>query len=315
MTINETAALLCGGDNYTILTHRRPDGDTVGCAVALCRALRALGKTAAILENPQFTQRYLPYLEGLTATELRGTVIAVDIAAESLFPMNFEGTVDLCIDHHGSNTEYADRLLLGADRAACGEIIYELLIAMGVPVDPKMADALYIAITTDCGCFRYSNTTSATLRTAAALIDCGADTFTLNRVLFEIKTQARFRLEAYLTEGLELYAGGKVGVCTLPEAEKLRMGVTEDDADSIAGFARNLEGVEIGVMLRDLEGGKCKISVRTDNRLHDACEICRVLGGGGHNGAAGATVTGTLANGKAAILHAIEQVTGLQVKA
>ena len=147
------------------------------------------------------------------------------------------------------------------------------------------------------------------------LKDCGADTVGLNRTLFEIKSRARFRLEAYLTEGMRLYAGGKIGVCALPETDKLRMGVTEDDADAITGFARDLEGVEIGVMLRDLPDNQCKISLRTDNRLHDASAICRRLGGGGHSAAAGATVSGTLEDGRRAILGAIAQETGLQVDA
>ena len=313
LTISETAAFLREQACCTILTHRRPDGDTVGCAIALCRGLRALGREAVIYENPQFTPRYLPYLAGLTGREVRGTVVAVDIAAEGLFPMGFAGAVDLCIDHHGSNSGYAARGHVEGDRAACGEILYDVLRAMGVTVDKTMADALYIAITTDTGCFRYSNTTAATLRTAADLKDCGADTVGLNRTLFEIKSRARFRLEAYLTEGMRLYAGGKIGVCALPEAEKLRMGVTEDDADAIAGFARDLEGVEIGVMLRDLPDNQCKISLRTDNRLHDASAICRRLGGGGHSAAAGATVSGTLEDGRRAILGAIAQETGLQV--
>ena len=315
LMISETAAFLLEQECCTILTHRRPDGDTVGSAIALCRGLRALGKEAVIYENPQFTPRYLPYLAGLTGREVRGTVVAVDIAAEGLFPMGFSGVVDLCIDHHGSNSGYAARGHVEGDRAACGEILYDVLRAMDVTVDKAMADALYIAITTDTGCFRYSNTTAATLRTAADLKDCGADTVGLNRMLFEIKSRARFRLEAYLTEGMRLYAGGKIGVCTLPEAEKLRMGVTEDDADSIAGFARDLEGVEIGVMLRDLPDNQCKISLRTDNRLHDASAICRRLGGGGHSAAAGATVSGTLEDGRRAILGAIAQETGLQVDA
>lgn len=315
LTISEAAAFLLEQECCTILTHRRPDGDTVGSAIALCRGLRAMGKEAVIYENPQFTPRYLPYLAGLTGREVRGTVVAVDIAAEGLFPMGFSGAVDLCIDHHGSNSGYAARGHVEGDRAACGEIIYDLLRAMDVTVDKAMADALYIAVTTDTGCFRYSNTTAATLRTAADLKDCGADTVGLNRTLFEIKSRARFRLEAYLTGGMRLYAGGKIGVCTLPEAEKLRMGVTEDDADAIAGFARDLEGVEIGVMLRDLPDNQCKISLRTDDRLHDASAICRRLGGGGHSAAAGATVPGTLEDGRRAILGAIAQETGLQVDA
>ena len=315
LTISETAAFLRKHDNYTILTHRRPDGDTVGSAIALCRGLRKLGKTAAIYKNPQFTPRYLPYLEGLTAEAICGTILSVDMASDGLYPMGFDGAVELCIDHHGSNNGFAAMGYVEGARAACGEIIYDLLLELGIEVDSDMADALYIAITTDTGCFRYSNTTADTLRTAAALVDCGADTVSLNRVLFEIKTRARFRLESFLTEGMQLYAGGKIGVCTLPEAEKLRLGVTEDDADSISGFARALEGVEIGVMLRDLSDSQCKISLRTDNRLYDASAICKLLGGGGHSAAAGATVSGSLEDGKAAVLGAIAQVTGLQVDA
>ena len=315
LTIRETAEFLLQHDNYTILTHRRPDGDTVGCSVALCRGLRKLGKTAHIYENPQFTPRYLPYLQGLTAAEIGGTVISVDIASEGLYPNGFSGEVAMLIDHHGSNSGFAAEGLVMAHRAACGEILLEVLEEMGAEVDSDMADALYIAISTDTGCFRYSNTTANTLRAAAKLMECGADTVSLNRMLFEVKSRARFQLEAYLTEGMQLYAGGKVGVCTLPLAEMQRMGVTEDDADSIAGFARNLEGVRIGALIRDLPDGKSKISLRTDDRLYSASEICAVLGGGGHAAAAGASIDGTMEDCLRELLRAIEEKTGLQVKA
>lgn len=315
MKIPETAAWLRDHDNYTILTHRRPDGDTVGCAVALCLGLKQLGKQAMIYENPQFTKRYRPWLEGLTTDAVSETVVAVDIASPGLFPMGFEGAVDLCIDHHGSNAFYAGKTYVEGERAACGEIVFDVLQELGVQVDVKMAEALYIAISTDTGCFRYSNTTAGTHRTVASLMECGADVYSINRMIFETKTKARYQLEAYLTAGMKLYADGKIGVCALPEAEKLRMGITEDDADSISGFARDMEGVEIGVMLRDLPNNQCKISLRTDNRLHDASAICQVLGGGGHSAAAGATVSGSLEDGRRDILRAIAQVTGLQVNA
>ena len=314
-TIPETAAFLRDHDNYTILTHRRPDGDTVGCAVALCLGLRQLGKQASIYNNVQFTKRYLPRLEGLTTETVSETVVAVDIASPGLFPMGFDGAVDLCIDHHGSNEFYAGKTYVEGERAACGEVIFDVLQAMGVKIDAPMAEALYIAISTDTGCFRYSNTTAGTHRVAAALMECGADVYSINRMIFETKTHARYQLEAYLTAGMQLYADGKVGVCALPEAEKHRMGVTEDDADSIAGFARDLEGVEIGVMLRDLPNGQSKISLRTNDRLYDASAICQVLGGGGHSAAAGATVNGSLEDARREILRAITQVTGLQVDA
>jgi len=315
LTIRETADWLLTRDNFTILTHRRPDGDTVGCAIALCRGLRKLGKQAAIYENPQFTPRYLPYLEGLTAKAVSGTVVSVDIASDGLFPNGFSGAVELAIDHHGSNNGFAAEGYVDGKRASCGEILLQLLQEMGAEIDSDMADALYIAISTDTGCFRYSNTKAATLRAVAELMEYGADTVSLNRMLFVVKSKARFQLEAYLTAGMELCAGGKIGICTLPQAEMDRMGVTEDDADSIAGFARDMEGVEIGALLRDLPDGKSKISLRTDNCLYDASEICRRLGGGGHNAAAGATVDGSIADCRRALLQAIAEETGLQVDA
>ena len=314
LTLNETADFLRRHNDYTILTHRRPDGDTVGSAVALCRALRKLGKRAAIFENPQFTPRYLPYLQGLTTAQVSACVISVDIAAEGLFPFGYDGPVQLCIDHHGSNSGFAVCGLVEAQRAACGEILFALLRALQAPIDPVTASALYIAIATDCGCFRYSNTTPDTLRAAAELMELGADTQSINREFFEVKTRARLALESYLADGLRLFGGGKIGICRLPEQEKLRLGVTEDDADSIAGFARNLEGVQIGVMLRDLSPTSCKISLRTDDRYFDASAICRLLGGGGHSAAAGATVPGTLQSGQAAILQAIHTATGLPIQ-
>lgn len=312
LTIPAMAAALLAEDNYTILTHRRPDGDTVGCAIALCRGLRSLGKNVWIWENPQFTPRYLPYLSGLTAKAVSGTVVAVDTASEGLYPQGFEGHAQFCIDHHGSNTRYANQLLVEGDRAACGEIIFDLLCALGVQPDKDIADALYIAISTDTGCFRYSNTTAGTLRTAASLMEWGADTVSLNRILFELKSRPRMLLEAYLSETMTLHAHGKIGVCMLPEKEKQRLGVGEDDADAISGFARNLESVEIGVMLRDLPDNQCKISLRTDNRRYDASKICQLLGGGGHSAAAGATVAGSLEDGRAIILDTIQTATGLQ---
>lgn len=314
VTLRQAADFLLRNDRYTILTHRRPDGDTVGSAIALCLGLRSLGKTASILQNPQFTPRYLPYLEGLTAEAVDSCVISVDIASESLFPKTYSGAVRLGIDHHGSNSGYAAEGFTDGSRGACGELIWELLGLLGVTVTPQIADALYFAITTDTGCFRYSNTTPETLRIAASLIECGADAVTLNRKLFEVKSRARFRLEAYLTQGLRTYGGGKIGICVLPEEKMREMGVNEDDADAIAGFARDLEGVEIGVLLRDLPGNQCKLSLRTDDRRCDASRVCMLLGGGGHSAAAGATVPGSIEDGRAAVLGAIAAVTGLDTR-
>ncbi len=316
MTRPDVAQYLREHDNYVILTHRRPDGDTTGSAAALCRGLRALGKTAFVLENPQSTARLRPFLDGLTRTDVptNALIISVDIATPELLGFGAESLTEriaLVIDHHGRNNLPCENRLVERECAACGEIIYGLLLALGVKIDAKTAEALYVAISTDTGCFKYSNVTANTLRTAAALIDCGADVAPINKAFFDTKTFSRLQLEARLTESLERYAGGLVGLCILPQQWIDELSVTEDDIDSISGFARAIEGVEIGITLREVEGGMGKISLRTSPRF-DACALCRRLGGGGHSGAAGASVKGGIPAAKAAILNVLRE-SGLEL--
>ncbi len=291
LTIREAADFLLRNDNYVLLTHRRPDGDTIGSAAALCAGLRSLGKTAHVLENPQFTEKFRPWLGKLTCETLPSSacVVSVDIAAENLLPFDLpDCAVELQIDHHAGNRQFGLQAFVDASAAACGEIILRLLQLMGVKLDASMGAALYVAISTDTGCFRFNNTTADTLRCAAACKDTGADTFAINTALFMTKRLPRLQLEARLTEKMEFYAGGAVAVNTLPNVLLVELGLTEDDVDDISGFSREIAGVEIGVMLREgPDGGK--ISLRCSPK-YDAAAICARLGGGGHRGAAGASV-------------------------
>lgn len=309
LTNEETLRFLREHDNFLILNHRRPDGDAVGSAAALCMGLRQAGKTASIWKNPQTTERFQPYLQGLEMDSVpEGAVIlSVDMATEGLLPVNgdqFRGQVRLAIDHHGSNESYAEYTNVQPHRAACGEVILELLQAMG-PVTKKMAEALYLAISTDTGCFRYSNVTEETLRAAAELKALGADIYPINKVMFGTKSIARLRLEAAITEGAQFYAGGQVAITVVTRALQDKIGASEDDMDDISGFPRGIEGVEIGVMIRELEG-ESKISLRTGEN-HNASDICATLGGGGHRAAAGATVKGDVHQAQEQILGAIEK--------
>ncbi|MEE0094859.1 MAG: DHH family phosphoesterase [Oscillospiraceae bacterium] len=309
-TVNnqETAEFLRTHDHYLILNHRRPDGDAVGSAAALCRGLRAMGKEAWVWKNPQTSQRLSVYLTGLETEAVpdQATIVSVDMATENLLPMNgaeFIGKTVLSIDHHMSNEGYAAMTNVQPACAACGELLLDILSQLG-PVDQTMAEALYLAISTDTGCFQYSNVTGNTLRAAAALKDLGADTFPINKIMFGTKTIARLRLESALTESIEFYAGGKVGLCVMTNAMLDAIGASADDTDDISGFARNIEGVEIGVMIQELREGGAKISLRTDE-AHNASDICGQLGGGGHKAAAGATVPGGVSEAKERILEAI----------
>lgn len=308
-TIPEIAAYLLRNDNYIMLTHRRPDGDTIGCAAALCGGLRALGKRAAILENPQFTVKFRPYLDGLTTDTVPegAKLVVVDIATAGLLPYGSEdyvNRIDLRIDHHGRDMDFGIEGCVDWTAAACGEIILDLLEQMNAPIDKRIAEALYCAISTDTGCFRYSNVSAKTLRAAAKCKDYGADTFAVNQVMFLTKRLSRLKLDAYLTQTTEFYANGIVAISQIPEAVIAELGITEDDIDDISGFGREIEGVKIGVMLREVRDGG-KISVRTAPD-YDAAAICGLLGGGGHRAAAGATVPGGIAEAKAAVLRALE---------
>ena len=168
MNDREFAAALRDRDAILILSHLRPDGDTLGSGAALCSALRRMGKTAYLFPNPETTARYLPYVAQFFAPAdfVPACVVAVDIATPNLFPQGFSGAVDLCIDHHPSNALYAGDTLLHAEKSACGEAVLDVIELLTGSVTEQEANLLYIAVTTDTGCFQYANTNAATLRVA-----------------------------------------------------------------------------------------------------------------------------------------------------
>ena len=312
MTYTEAAELLRRQDNILILTHRRPDGDTIGCAVGLCAALRDLGRTAWVLPNPDATALFTPYLEGYLAPDgfSPDFVVSVDMAGRGLFPDNarcwLEKGVDLAIDHHGSNEGFGRENCVDPGRAACGELIYDIVRQWG-PVSPAAALPLYLAVSTDTGCFAYSNTTSGTHRVAAALMDTGIDYCGVNKRHFRTKSFKRLRLESMITAEMELFDGGTVAIAAVTLDMMKALDAHEEDAEDIAAFAGQVEGVETAVTIRELRSGECKLSVRTSAGLN-ASAVCALLGGGGHAAAAGCSVMGSVADAKAAILDAIHRI-------
>ena len=312
MTVKEAAAWLGSHDRYLILTHKRPDGDTIGCAAALCRGLRGLGKTAHICTGTGETHLFTPYLEGLLAPEgfQPETVVSVDIAARGLFTDTgkpwLERGIDLAIDHHPSQEFFAKETCLDASRAACGEIIYEILQELG-QVNAETALPLYVAVSTDTGCFQYGNTTADTHRVAAALMDTGLDVFPLNKRHFRTKTWARLQVERLIVERMHRYEDGKIAVAPVSLSLLDEAGATEEDMEDIAAFLGQIEGVETSITIRELADGGCKLSVRTSGGLN-ATKVCAILGGGGHAAAAGCTVDMGLKEAEEQILAAIRQV-------
>ena len=309
LTRSECADWLLERDRFVILTHRKPDGDTVGSSAALCRGLRQLGKQAWLLENPEFTPLLLPLTEGLTkaAPEEGDILVAVDVAADTMLPKAFEylkNDIDLRIDHHGSGREYTPNQLVESDSASCAEVIWELLPDMGAELTPEMADAIYVGVSTDTGCFRYANTTAHTFDAAADCLAAGADVFGWNSRIFETSSLAKLRLQGWVVEHAKFFCDGKVAVCALPKAVEEGFGVDEDDMSNISSFLRSVEGVVMAALLREVNGTNTKVSLRAIPGF-DAAYVCEQFEGGGHRGAAGCSIRMPLAEAETAMTEAL----------
>ncbi len=307
ISLNEVAAFLKSHDNYTILTHGHPDGDTLGSGYSICLMLRALGKKANVINNDEIPRKF-NYLVTDKQSFEEQTVISVDIADANLMGSKiqpiYENRVELCIDHHASNRSYAKLEYVDATASATAEIIFELIGLLGIECDKQIADRLYTGITTDTGCFRYANVTPRTHRIAAELMTMGADAAGINVAMFETKTRTYAALEKLALEGMEFYFDGKCAIMTITQAMFEQSGSNEGECDGIAAMPRQIEGVKVGVTIRERRDGGYKASVRTHSPV-DASAICAAFGGGGHKNAAGCTLTDSLEESKAMLLKVI----------
>lgn len=312
LSARDAAGYLEALDNVLLLTHVRPDGDTIGSAAALCRALRDCGQTAYLLPNPEITATYAPYAAPYWAPEgwQAEHIVSVDIADASLLPENaqsYRDRIELAIDHHPSQTFFARNTCLEADSAACGEIVYEIIQHL-TALTADIALPLYVAVSTDCGGFQYGNTTARTHRIAAALMDV-VDVAAVNKTLFRTKSRVRLAMESRMVAGMKLFDHQRVVVMEIPLSLRQEMQATDADIEELSALPALVEGTDCGVTLRELRPGTVKVSVRTGPRV-DACALCRILGGGGHHAASGATVEGTLDEARMAVLAAYRKVIG-----
>jgi phosphoesterase RecJ-like protein len=315
LTRSETARWLRDHDNFLILTHRRPDGDTIGSAALLCRGLRALGKNAHVLRNMEITEKYRHLHAGLNqdCPESGDTIISVDVAAPQLLPEVFSHLsrrVRLRIDHHSTDTPFAPLELVDAGAGACAELIYDVLQELGVALDKPMAEALYTAISTDTGCFRYANTTAHTFLTAAACAAAGGDLHGINQRIFETNSFAKLRLHSWMVENIRFLQDGKLAICALPLEVEKQLALTEDDLENVSGFPLSIEGVCVAATLRQNSDGKVKLSVRALPG-YSAAALCEKFGGGGHKGAAGATLSVPLEEAAAMVAVEMEKLFSL----
>ena len=309
MNYRECARLLRGQDRILIVTHKNPDGDTVSSAAALCSALRRAGKEAHLYPNPDVTRHLRPYAAPYYAPTgfAPAYCVAVDVATENMFAEGFAGSVDLCIDHHPTNSHYAPEELIRDEKSSCGEIVLELIKSLCGDLTPEEATLLYIAVTTDTGCFQYANTNQQTLSSAAELLRLGADSFTVTRDFFRKVSPARLKLEGSIYSGMSFHRDGRVVVALVTREMMEKAGATEDDCDDLAGLSGRAEGCDVNVTIRELEDGSSKVSVRSTPEVSSS-EICAVFGGGGHAMAAGCTIQCAPEKAREMLLAVIDEV-------
>ena len=288
------AKTLLSKDKFLIITHYRPDGDTLGSALALCSALQSFGKTAYILKNPDTQEKFIDYISFYEAPPeyIPNTVITVDIADISLLTDNakpYSQHIDFVIDHHPENRVHSKNKLCLEQFAAAGEIVYLLINAMDCEIDEDIAAGIYIAISTDTGCFKYSNTSWVTHAIAAEVMEYGVDITFLNKILFETKSRGRFALEQQAISNLEFYADGRIAIMTITNEMKQSSAVKDDETEDLSAIPRTIEGVEVAVTITESKDGNTKVSVRTVEEF-DAAELCKAFDGGGHARAAGCLI-------------------------
>lgn len=301
--------LLKEKDNILIIAHVRPDGDSLGSSFALKLALEAIGKSVIVACSSKVTKKYqiITHLTDLKVTKKPDFVISVDVASTGQLGeelSSYADKVNLVIDHHPTNLGFGiDENVIIPEAAATGEIIYDIIREMEIPITKEIANFLYIALMTDTGCFRYSNTTSKTLVVAAYLMEKGADAYNLNKYMFDTMSIAGILLRREIYKNIEFFEDGKIAAITITQQVLDETHATEDDVEAVTTIPRKIEGVLVGFAIKQIGEDVFKISARSGEEI-DVSYICGTLGGGGHKRASGCTIYGTANEVKSEIIDA-----------
>lgn len=313
MTINEVCSFLKQCDNVNILTHKSPDGDTLGSGFALVNFLRSMGKKANVLNTESFPERYSFLYDSYSPMDFKEEcVIAVDVADIQLLGDNLEkytqeGKIDLCIDHHISNTFYANHNFVDSTASATCEAMYMIMDEMKTDISNIIAKCLYTGIATDTGCFKYQNTTPRTHIIASELMKYDIDFARVNRLMFDLKSKGRIMVEQVVTSNMEFYCEDQCSMIVITTDLIKSSGIESSEFEGLTSITLQIEGVQIGLLVKQRDEDTFKISVRTTDEI-DACVFCNQFGGGGHVRAAGCEIKGTLDEVKSKLINAVEGV-------
>lgn len=304
--ITQVADFLKGNDNYAILTHQFPDGDTLGSAYALCEMLQQIGKKAKVLVNGNIPAKFL-YLEaGINKIEFKSeTIISVDVADSKLLGELeiYTPQIKLAIDHHETHRIFAENYYIKCSASNC-ENIFELGNALGITFTKTISNAIYTGMITDTGCFKFTNTTVETHLIAAKLMEYGCDAYTINKAMFDTVSKNKKALESYVIGEMQYFHNDEVAFAYTTKEILKRFNITEEQVEGISAIPRTIEGVKVGITLRQKNENTFKVSVRTNDGI-SASAICARFGGGGHKAAAGCAIDGTVEQVKEVILPVV----------
>lgn len=322
LSLAETSEFLRSNDGYLIFTHTHPDADTLGSALALKKVLLQLGKRAEVCcldKIPQFLRFMYRDGEVLLSEDdekLSGseTFLSVDVATRELLGKSAlidSHGIDLAIDHHRTHIPFSQKRLVDADASSCGEIIYEIAVSLaGGELSADVAECIYAAISADTGSFKYSNTTSHTMRIAAKLIERGIDASAISTHLFDEKSIVQLRAEGLAYSKMQSFAEGRGVIVCFDLCDYIEHELCEEEMGTISSCIKTASGTDMAIAVRYHDKGEYKVSVRSSANV-DASAFCRAFGGGGHLRASGCTVYAESAQEAAKLLlQKAEEIMG-----
>jgi len=312
---DEISRVLRQHNRFAILSHIRPDGDALGCQIALALSLQRLGKEVRVWNEDGMLEKYsfLPRAELLTkppaAPEDVDVAIALDTAIQNRLGTAFgavrSAKMWINIDHHLSNPGYGDLVYVDPTAPATGQIIFDLIKSQGFPFNREIAENLFAAISTDTGSFQYPKTSARTFEIAAQLICTGINVGRLNQQLYENYPRRRIELLRELLHTMRFESDGRVASFGLSLKTAAALQALPEDNEGLIDHLRAIRGVIVAVFFEELSDGKVRVSMRSKTEAVDVCVICQKFGGGGHTLAAGARVRGTLAEVEQKVLEEI----------
>jgi phosphoesterase RecJ-like protein len=308
--MDDIIELLRRHDGFVIAGHRDPDGDSLGSSLALGLALEQMGKRVEVMSADPLFAAYtrLPESERITvsATAPAGYPVVVLIECNEVARSGIGGLEDrlvVNIDHHANNPEFGAVNWVDPSVAAVGVMVYRLLQALDVEITPAIATHLYVAILTDTGSFRYSNTDADAFRVSAELIEHGVDASLVSEAMYEHVPRDKVRLLGIALASLTIDPDGRVAWMVLHH-EALAASPGKPDTEGIVNQAKAIDGVSVAVLFKEVEPQGCRVSLRSEGVV-DVAAIAAGFGGGGHPRAAGCMVTGSVDEAKETVLSTV----------